>query len=160
MPPALALLPACAPQVATLKLEIAALKSEQDIREDELVAQVAVLQQALARKKKRRSPGKMLRKTWSQAVGSLKHGLQGGGGHAAGSPEAAPGAGPGSAGVSPPQPPAAAERAQPSPGSGGGGEVRRSWGSLKSKFGSLSGRGGSKEEEAVAAGAAANTPRK
>ncbi len=32
------------PQVASLKLELAALKSEQDIREDELLAQIASLQ--------------------------------------------------------------------------------------------------------------------
>lgn len=35
-------------------------------------------------------------------------------------------------------------------GSGAGGEVRRSWGSLKAKLGGLSGRGSSRDEVAVA----------
>jgi hypothetical protein len=97
-------------QVASLKLEIAALKSEQDIREDELLAQIAVLQQQLARKKKKRSPGKMLKRMLSSAGESIK-GLQG-------QPHAA----------SPPPP-------GPEASPGAGSELRRSWGSLKSKFG-------------------------
>lgn len=97
-------------QVASLKLEIAALKSEQDIREDELLAQIAVLQQQLARKKKRRSPGKMLKRMLSSAGESIK-GLQS-------HPHPA----------SPPPP-------GPDASPGAGGELRRSWGSLKSKFG-------------------------
>lgn len=41
LPPLLTRLPACgAVQVASLKLELATLRSEQDIREDELLAQV------------------------------------------------------------------------------------------------------------------------
>ena len=62
--------------MASLKLEMAGLKAEHDSREDELQAQIATLQAALAKKKKRRSPGKMLKR----AAASIKHALGDGGG--------------------------------------------------------------------------------
>jgi hypothetical protein len=68
--PCLPALPASAGlQVASLKIELAALRSEQDVREDQLLAQISLLQVQLAKKKKKRSPGKMLKKTFSQVGG-------------------------------------------------------------------------------------------
>ena len=64
------------PQVASLKIELAALRSEQEVREDQLLAQISLLQAQLAKKKKKRSPGKMLKKTFSQVgLGGWLHGL-------------------------------------------------------------------------------------
>ena len=62
--------------MASLKIELAALRSEQEVREDQLLAQISLLQAQLAKKKKKRSPGKMLKKTFSQVgLGGWLHGL-------------------------------------------------------------------------------------
>ena len=114
-------------RVASLKLEIAALKSESDVREDALLGQIAALQAALAKKKKRRSPGKMLRR----AAEGLKSAL--GEGRASPPPSVAAGSAGGT--------PAAAPPAAP----GEPGEARRSW------FGSL-GRRLSREDDGGSAG--------
>ena len=46
------------------------------MREDQLLAQISLLQAQLAKKKKKRSPGKMLKKTFSQVgLGGWLHGL-------------------------------------------------------------------------------------
>ena len=148
-PPACPLTPAFCPilslpslpsrQVASLKIELAALRSEQDIREEELLGQVAALQAALAKKKRRKSPGKMLKK----AAEAIRHGLS--------SPVQAQEA---------PASPAQQQQQQQQQGAAAapnGGELRRTWGSIKSKF-SMSGRGSSKEEEAYAAAAGPASP--
>ncbi|PSC72868.1 hypothetical protein C2E20_3926 [Micractinium conductrix] len=126
-------------RVASLKIELAALRSEQDIREEELLGQVAALQAALAKKKRRKSPGKMLKK----AAEAIRHGLS--------SPVQAQEA---------PASPAQQQQQQQQQGAAAapnGGELRRTWGSIKSKF-SMSGRGSSKEEEAYAAAAGPASP--
>ena len=170
------------------------------MREDQLLAQVGLLQAQLAKKKKKRSPAKMLKKTFSQVGAGRLHGRDWRGWYCKC----------GLAGWlaarlcmrswcrcrlcaihSPPilvrLPPSAVQAAEglkqgfssarrdasaigspvgatigeaphysPSPrpssagGSGAGGEVRRSWGSLKAKLGGLSGRGSSRDEVAVA----------
>lgn len=129
-------------RVASLKMEMAALKSEQDIREDELVAQIAVLQHQLAKRKKRRSPGKMIKKTLSNAVDSLR-------GHASGGASAAA--------ATSPRPAASPRPAVEASPAGAGSDVRRSWGSLKSKLTSFGARG--RDEEAATAAAASSSPR-
>lgn len=107
-------------RVASLKLELAALRSEQDMREDELLAQIAMLQATLAKKKKRRGPGKMFKK----AAEAIRQGL---------SPDRE---------LAAPMPP---QQQAGTPSSGAG----KAWGSLKSKFGSLGRTGSSREDEAA-----------
>ncbi|KAL4447188.1 hypothetical protein ABPG77_007221 [Micractinium sp. CCAP 211/92] len=108
-------------RVASLKLELAALRSEQDIREDELLAQIAMLQATLAKKKRRKGPGRMFKK----AAEAIRQGL---------SPDKELGA---------PLPP------QQQAGTPSGGAVK-TWGSLKSKFSGLGRSSSSREAEAAA----------